>query len=536
MTDMLDLTSDLKEVALLAGDPAQVDDLFERALDAMAELVPYDLAAVLELVGSELRVRCARGKLASEDVRAHRLDLGAHPDLRRTLEARRAKILTEDDHAPGGGGDPYDGVLDLPHGHSCMVVPLYSGDRTLGAITFDRVECGHYQPSVVDLVTVYGQIVALAMAAAQQTARLERSNERLAEENRLLVDEVTGRSDAGDRLERSADEGMQALARMAKQVAVTETPVLITGETGSGKEVVARAIHDWSARGKGADGQARRPFVKLNCAALPENLVESELFGHAKGAFTGAGVERPGRFAIANGGTLLLDEIGDLPLGAQAKLLRVLQEGTYEPVGSDRTVKVDVRILAATHVDLERAIEAGRFREDLYYRLNVFPLHVPALRERPSDVAALAHGILAELSQRSGRGPWRLSTLALERMQAYGWPGNVRELVNALERATILCPVGELDVDPGVVPGRPARQGRSGRAELRASGPGSSADEPWITLAACQADYIRRVLEHTGGRVYGELGAAEILGMKPSTLQSRMAKLGVSRLPEPAAD
>ena len=517
MTDVLDLTSDLKEVALLAGDPAQVDDLLERALDAMAELVPYDLAAVLELSGSELLVRCARGRLADDRIRAHRIDLNSRPGLRRTLEARRAKILSEDDHGPGGDGDPYDGVLDLPHGHSCMVVPLFAGDRTLGAITFDRRECGHYVPAVIDLVTVYGQIIALALAAAREAERLGRSNERLEEENRLLVDEVTGRSDAGDALEHSRAAGMQSLARMAKQVAITDTPVLITGETGTGKEVVARALHGWSPR-------RRRPFVKLNCAALPENLLESELFGHSKGAFTGAASERPGRFAVANGGTLLLDEIGDLPLGAQAKLLRVLQEGTYEPVGSDRTVKVDVRILAATHVELEEAIEAGLFREDLYYRLNVFPLHVPPLRERKEDLLPLAEVILEDIRRRTGRGPWTLSSAAYERMRAYEWPGNVRELVNALERATILRPRGELDLDPVTAPNR-RRPRRAGRAE----GQGTDG-ETWATLAQVQADHIRRVLEHTRGRIYGERGAARILGCKPSTLQSRMAKLGVERL------
>ncbi|MCC6407032.1 MAG: sigma 54-interacting transcriptional regulator [Planctomycetes bacterium] len=501
---VLDLTRDLKELTRLAGEPRRVDDLLERALDTLRDVIPYDLAAVLELEGEELAVRCARGPLCDDRVRRHRVQLASFPDLRRALETRRARTLDEHDH--GHGADPYHGLLDLPHGHSCMVVPLFAGERTLGALTFDRTRCERYDAPLVDLATIYGQIIALALTAAEYAASLERNSRQLAEQNRLLEGEVTGERDAGELLALSQNPAMKRLAELARQVAATDAPVLITGETGVGKEVLARAIHGWSRR-------RARPFVKLNCAALPENLIESELFGHRKGAFSGATETRPGRFAVANGGTLLLDEIGDLPLGAQAKLLRVLQEGEFEPVGSDRTVKVDVRILAATHLDLERALADGRFRQDLYYRLDVFPLCVPPLRERKEDLLSIAAEILRGIARRTGRGPWRLSAKNLERLRAYPWPGNVRELVNCLERATILSSTQELVLD---LPHDAVTREASGGAALG-------------TLAEHERAYLERVLDHTGGKLYGKGGAAEILGLKPSTLQSRMQKLGVSR-------
>lgn len=506
---LLDLTHDLKELTRLAAHPGDMDGLLTRALDFLEGVVPYDLAAILELEGDDaLRVRCARGPLADRRVKSHRVSLAQQPGMRSALLTRRVRVQLKHDHEEG---DPYDGVLDLPHGHSCMVVPLYSGDRTLGAMTFDRAVCEVYPRAAVDLVTIYGQIIALAMVAAEHAELLERQTARLTEERRLLLDEVNVEGDATQLLLSSGSASMQRLTQMARQVAVTDAPVLITGETGSGKELLARAIHQWSDR-------AGSSFVKLNCAALPEHLVESELFGHKKGAFTGAEHDRPGRFQVANGGTLLLDEVGELPAPAQAKLLRVLQEGTFEPVGSDRAVKTDVRIVAATNVDLDLAIAKGNFREDLYYRLAVFPLELPPLRERTEDLPRLVEQHLLALKKRTGRGPWSLSRSALERLSAYDWPGNVRELRNALERATILVPRGELELEPP--------RTKRGRARLlEANGPGGELP----TLEVVERDYLLKVLEATGGKIYGPGGAAEITGLKPSTLQSRLARLGVRR-------
>ena len=511
-TDLVDLTHDLKEIARLAGEQGGTDALLERALDYLSGSIPYDLAAVLELSGNELAVRCARGRLANDAVRAHRIALADVPSVRLALESRRTRVLEKHDHA--GEGDPYDDVLELEDGHSCMVVPLFFSDRTIGAMTFDREVCGTYDPGAVDLATIYGQIIALAMVAAEQALTLHRDRHRLKEENRLLTDEVTRQRDVCDLLESSKDPAMLKLARLARQVAPTDAPVLITGETGTGKEVLARAVHNWSRR---ADG----PFVKLNCAALPEGLVESELFGHTKGAFSGAERDRPGRFAVANGGTLLLDEIGDLPLGAQAKLLRVLQEGTFEPIGSDRTLKVDVRIIAATHVNLESAMTAGRFREDLYYRLDVFPLELPRLADRRDDIVGIAEHFLERVAAETRRGPWTLSERAKEALTRYDWPGNVRELENCLERATIVSAPGPIEIDAL----RPRKS--RGRAVVDAG----SDPVAWPPLATLEKDYVERVLEATDGKIYGPGGAAEILGLKPSTLQSRMNKMGIRRRP-----
>ena len=244
-------------------------------------------------------------------------------------------------------------------------------------------------------------------------------------------------------------------------------------------------------------------------------MFESELFGHTRGAFTGADGPRPGRFAVANGGTLLLDEIGDLPLAAQAKLLRVLQEGTLEPVGSDKTLKVDVRIVAATNVDLDEALEKGRFRQDLYYRLNVFPIELPPLRARKTDIVSIARQHLDRSAKRTGRGPWTLSKRSVERMTAYDWPGNIRELINYLDRAAILVTSGEIEID---IP----------RQRSKSFDP-TSDPTSWPTLGQFEKDYVERVLAATEGKIYGPGGAAEILGLKPSTLQSRMAKLGIAR-------
>ncbi|MEQ9503970.1 MAG: sigma 54-interacting transcriptional regulator [Deltaproteobacteria bacterium] len=503
----VDLTKDLERVALLAGQVGDTDALLERALDYLSGTIPYDLAAVLELSGDELAVRCARGRLANDDVRRHRIALADFPSVRLALESRRTRVLEEHDHEHEG--DPYDGVVDLVDGHSCMVVPLFFSDRTLGAMTFDRSVCGKYDPRAVDLATIYGQIIGLAMVAAEQARTLHREGHRLKEENRLLIDEVTRQSDARVLVERSTNPAMQRIARLSRQVAPTDVPVLITGETGTGKEVIARAVHAWSKR---ADG----PFVKLNCAALPEGLVESELFGHTEGAFSGATSDRPGRFAVANGGTLLLDEIGDLPLGAQAKLLRALQEGTFEPVGSDRTLKVDVRIIAATHVNLEEAMRAGRFREDLYYRLDVFPIELPRLADRKDDIVPIAEAFLDRVAAQTGRGPWTLSDRAKEALMDYEWPGNVRELENCLERATIIASPGTIEIDAL----RPKRT-----KNRTVSGDPTS----WPSLSSMEKDYVERVLEATDGKIYGPGGAAEILGLKPSTLQSRIAKLGIRR-------
>ena len=495
------ITDALKDIAVLArgADPEQ--ELLPRVLDALAELVPYDMAAVLELDGQDLVVKCARGPLATEAINNHQLRLSEHPEIQAALREGRAQVMTEASHAQGH--DPYHDVAALPDGHACLVVPLVAANEPLGIMTFDRTVCETYPSEVVDLATIYGQIIALSLGA---TRSLRARNAQLEAQRRLLLEDTA--SDA--EITSATDPNMQALAALARKVAATSAPVLITGETGTGKEVLARTIHAWSPR----SGEA---FVKINCAALAENLIESELFGHVEGAFSGATRDRPGRFQVAHRGTLLLDEIGDMPLATQVKLLRVLQEGTVEPVGSDESVQVDVRIIAATHVDLQSAITAGKFREDLFYRLNLFPLHLPPLRARPGDIERITHGFLADLASRTGRGPWHVSDHAWSVMRAYAWPGNVRELINALERATILQPSGQLDDIVSIADERAP-------ATTEAAMP-----TDWPSLTRVESDHIQRTLERTDGRLYGPGGAAELLDMKPTTLQSRMRKLGIDR-------
>jgi transcriptional regulator with GAF, ATPase, and Fis domain len=338
-------------------------------------------------------------------------------------------------------------------------------------------------------------------------------------EERVSLLEAELGSELGVAPETSLSPTMLDVAWKAHQVAPTDTPVLILGETGTGKEWLARAIHRASAR-------AACPFVKINCAAIAAGVLESELFGHVKGAFTGATRDRPGRFQIAHRGTLLLDEIGEIPMELQAKLLRVLQEGALFPVGSDRQVTVDVRILAATHVDLEQAIAERLFREDLYYRISVFPLKVPPLRERLEDLPRLTEVLLEAQTARTSRKGMRVTPEGLDKLCSHDWPGNVRELANVLERATILSRTKELGPDVLDLPERSPLAPRPS-----SSSPPPPSSPTVLTLDGAQRLHIQRALALTGGRIYGAHGAARLLGIKPSTLQSRMKKLGIARLP-----
>jgi len=291
------------------------------------------------------------------------------------------------------------------------------------------------------------------------------------------------------------------------EVAATDATVLLTGETGTGKELVARAGHNLSPR-------KVKVLVKVNCAALPAGLIESELFGHEKGAFTGALSRKLGRFEVAHKGTIFLDEIGDLPLELQAKLLRVLQDGEFERVGGSETIRVDVRVIAATNRDLDKAIEEGTFRPDLYYRLSVFPIQIPPLRERREDIPDLVRHFVMKHGLKLGRKVKTIPQSAMDALSAYPWPGNVRELENVVERAMILSHGDRLEL--GEWPPKAGVTSRGRRVP---------------TLEELEREHISSVLELTGGRVSGEKGAAKLLGMRPSTLQGRMKKLGIVRKP-----
>jgi formate hydrogenlyase transcriptional activator len=304
----------------------------------------------------------------------------------------------------------------------------------------------------------------------------------------------------------SGSKAMRAVFEQSRMVARTDTPVLLLGETGTGKELLARGIHDLSDRSGSI-------LVKVNCAALPSELIESELFGHEKGAFTGATQQRKGRFELAHGGTLLLDELGELPAAAQAKLLRVLQEQEFERVGGSETLKVDVRVIAATNRNLADDVAAGRFRADLYYRLNVFPINIPALRERQADIPLLARFFLAKYAKKFGKRIDDIDPASLESLQHYAWPGNVRELQNVIERAVILCQAPILEIGPLLNPYAGAHAGTGQPA----------------TMEEMEHNHILSALEKTDWVISGPKGAAAVLDMNPNTLRSRMLKLGITR-------
>ena len=346
---------------------------------------------------------------------------------------------------------------------------------------------------------------------------LENLKVRLEEENLVLREAVT--HDVSETSLIGSSPALMYVLHKVQHVAPTGATVLLTGETGVGKELVARLIHKESERSSG-------PFVAVNCAALPPTLIESELFGHERGAFTGADRLRRGRFEAASGGTLFLDEVPDLPLGMQPKLLRVLQEGQIERVGGERTLDVNVRLIAATNRDLRGEVDAGRFREDLFYRLDVYPITIPPLRDRSEDIPALVTHFARQIAAREGIRVSEIPPEVLRHLAQHRWPGNVRELRNVVERAVLRCEDGVLRLTEPLV----------NRAAFAAPGNGRAAAlRP--TLAEVQRDYIRKVLEECGGRIAGPGGAAEVLGVHPNTLRSRMQKLGIApRGPSRAED
>ncbi len=357
---------------------------------------------------------------------------------------------------------------------------------------------------------------ALILRNADEKPAAEREIRLLCQENEFLREAVRDAPGHGDLLGRS--DPMRAVFDAIQRVARTGSTVLVTGETGTGKELVARSIHRASTR-------TDRPLVLVNCAAIPGNLIESEFFGHERGAFTGAVSRREGRFTMADGGTIFLDEIGELPLELQAKLLRALQEGEFQPVGGTKTVKVDVRVVAATNRDLKQMAAEGRFREDLYFRLNVFPIHIPPLRERGRDVELLAAEFVRRFARRMGVRPGPLTEDQLRRLRAYDWPGNVRELQNVIERAVILTTGSELALERAMSGFAPAKETPAAAPSEEASGRVLTARE----VQELERQNILRALAACRWKVAGDSGAARLLGMPPSTLASRMKALGVSR-------
>jgi transcriptional regulator with GAF, ATPase, and Fis domain len=352
---------------------------------------------------------------------------------------------------------------------------------------------------------------AVVIANARAFEEIEYLKERLEEEISYLREEVSEVRGSGDLVGESP--ALRKVQQQIDLVAPTQATVLITGESGTGKELVARAIHERSPRRGG-------PLITVNCGAIPEALFESEFFGHARGAFTGAQRDKPGRFELASGGTLFLDEIGELPLPMQAKLLRVLQEQEVERVGETKARKIDVRVLAATNRDLAVEVEAGRFRQDLYYRLSVFPIENPPLRERREDIPRLAEHFIRVAAKRMKRRPPKFTNAAARQLSARDWPGNVRELQNAVERAVILSQGNPLLFDEPAVPPK---------AQVPPGGEGEASMLTRSELKARERESLAAALAQTGGKIFGPDGAAALLGMKPTTLASRIKVLGLTR-------
>jgi formate hydrogenlyase transcriptional activator len=384
-------------------------------------------------------------------------------------------------------------------------VPLVVRDLALGTLEIGSLEPDTFTPAAVAVIDEVARQVAMAVANALAFREIAQLKNKLAEEHLYLESDIRAEHPFQEIIGQSG--ALRGALQQVEIVAPTDSTVLVLGETGTGKELIARAIHDRSSR-------PERTFVKINCAAIPSGLLESELFGHERGAFTGAVAQKLGRFEVANGGTLFLDEVGEIPLELQPKLLRVLQEQEFERLGSTRTIKVDVRLVAATNRDLARMVEERRFRDDLYYRLNVFPIHVPPLRERPEDIEPLARHFVQRFARRMQRRIEVIPTETMDAMRRYPWPGNVRELENLIERAVILSPGPLLSVPLAHLARRTGPMARDDRAS---------------TLEGIERAHVTRVLEETNWTLGGPRGAAARLGMKRTTLQSFMKRLAIAR-------
>jgi hydrogenase-4 transcriptional activator len=413
------------------------------------------------------------------------------------------------------GEDPADVLrLLIPDGVGGDVVagPLHHGGGIRGVLLVAAESGRRFSGTHQEALGTVLEPFALALDKHVRFHELERQKEAAEQEKAALLSRLNRREIVETIV--GEDGTLRGVMERVEQVAPTDAPVLILGETGSGKEVIARAIHAKSARRDG-------PIVRVNCGAIPSELIDSELFGHEKGSFTGAVATRKGWFERADGGTLFLDEVGELSLAAQVRLLRVLQDGTYERVGGQRTLTAEVRILAATHRDMETLVEQGRFREDLWYRISVFPIYLPPLRARQEDIPPLVRHFARNAGLRFGGAPLEPSPADLEMLTSYPWPGNVREMAAVIERAAILGGGHRLDLAGAMGTKLYAVAERASATPVDAAAGGS------LLLDRAVAAHIERVLQMTGGRVDGPRGAAALMGVNPNTLRARMRKLGV---------
>ena len=493
----------LVSVAQSIASCREPEELFGRLSGELQRVVPFDFIGILLYDPERDSVRPAVLEIGRTPLMPRPEVLAADTPTRFVIQSQQPLIIP-DISAETRWPETLMAIRQQGTQSFC-VLPLTTVHAPLGALAFGRRERAVYTAGEVEFMGEVAKLVAVAIENAVAFRQIAQLRDKLAEERLYLETEI--------RNEHPFDEiigDSPALRRTLQQVEVvasTDSTVLLLGETGTGKELIARAIHDRSRR-------RDRTLVKINCAAIPSGLLESELFGHERGAFTGAIAQKIGRFEVANGGTLFLDEVGEIPLELQPKLLRVLQEQEFERIGGTRTIKVNVRLIAATNRDLPRMLEEHRFRDDLYYRLNVFPVRVPALRERPDDIAALVRYFVQRLARPMNRQVEVIPAETLEALRRYDWPGNVRELANLVERAMILSPGRVLEVPLD------ALETRRPLADTPESGD--------ATLHAAERAHIIRTLEAADWVLGGPKGAAARLGIKRTTLQYRMQRLGIA--------
>lgn len=487
-----------------------IQDVFENAVQALSENINRADSVTMYLVeGQEVIMKSYRGYSDQYIEQFRRIP---YP------KGFRWKVVTEGKPRYSADADR-DAFID-PEAReigvrSYLCMPIRSEEKTIGTITIFSFQKNAFDEEELKLLETVSRQVETAINNAQQAealrkalSEIERLKSQLQAENIYLQEEIKTEYNFEEIIGQSAF--LQKVLRSVEQVSRTDATVLIHGETGTGKELLARAIHNLGVR-------KDRPLVKVDCGAISAGLVESELFGHEKGAFTGASQRRIGRFELADGGTIFLDEVGELPLDTQVKLLRVLQEEEFERVGSSKPINVDVRVIAATNRNLAESVKSGSFRPDLFYRLNVFPLEVPPLRERKSDIPLLVNFYITKFAKKLNKQVQGVSKETMDRLINYPWPGNIRELQNVIERTVILSYGPAIEIDESFL--RPGIDSKTQSEE---------------TLEDVERSHILRVLEQTNWVIDGKRGAASILGINPNTLRSRMQKLGIKRPPRTA--
>lgn len=494
----------LLDISTVLNSQREMDDSWHTCTERIKAVVPWERAGILLYMSDEDGFRfhaietATPRRLLQRDAKIPRVGSAVgwvfdHREVHVRPDLQHEQVFLE---------DPYYAREGLGR---MVNLPLLARGNCLGALDIGSVASGEPDAETLEFLRHLATQVALAIDHGQICRQLTQSSRQHVGQHVSPAQKLGQESTFGLLVGKS--EPLRKVLAQIEAVASTSATVLITGETGTGKELAARAIHETSPR-------RNKPFVRLNCAALPSGIVESELFGHERGAFTGAVQRHQGRFELAHEGTLFLDEIGDMPLEIQAKLLRVLEDHQVHRVGGVQSVPVDVRLIAATNADLAQAVQQGRFRADLYYRLKVFPVMLPPLRDRKEDIPHLARHFLQHCRVKLDRGDLLLTDSVLPRLMQYDWPGNVRELQNVIERAAILTPASLTEIDRHVM--------------LPPSIATAVIGAP-STFHDSERRHILHALERTAWRIYGPLGAAQQLGLNPSTLRSRMKKLGLSR-------